>query len=297
MARVVEKCSAVVSSLTNKGGECGCAATIDAIEEIKLQKGRIPLRFGRRCAVVGSSGVLLDNATGPAIDAADQVIRCNYAPVKGYERHVGSKTTVRVSGAKNVYKIFSGKNKEVWAFEDAMREALVVPSNGERIFYSHQPLCREIRKLVRDGREHVTVRNRATNRSFVAAYSPAYDAFLELLQPCIDARPLKTMVFCNDTGAALARRKKQGYYHGWYGDKRASLSTGMHAITLALTSCDHVDVYGFGLCNATASCGPYCRYYDDELGGSSCGRPLTHAWHVENEFLTFLQACGLISLH
>ena len=178
MARVVEKCSAVVSSLTNKGGECGCAATIDAIEEIKLQKGRTPLRFGRRCAVVGSSGVLLDNATGPAIDAADQVIRCNYAPVKGYERYVGSKTTVRVSGAKNVYKIFSGKNKEVWAFEDAMREA----SNGERIFYSHQPLCREIRKLERDGREHVTVRNRATNRSFVAAYSPAYDAFLALCQ-------------------------------------------------------------------------------------------------------------------
>ena len=48
------------------------------------------------CAVVGGSGSLLAHACGAAIDAHEAVIRLNDAPVKGYERWVGSRETFRV---------------------------------------------------------------------------------------------------------------------------------------------------------------------------------------------------------
>jgi hypothetical protein len=59
---------------------------------------------GRRrwstCAVVGSSPSLLSpGGQGARIDAAQAVIRVNRAPTAGYERHVGSRTTLRVWGS------------------------------------------------------------------------------------------------------------------------------------------------------------------------------------------------------
>eukprot|EP00243_Klebsormidium_subtile_P012901 TRINITY_DN8163_c0_g1_i1.p1 TRINITY_DN8163_c0_g1~~TRINITY_DN8163_c0_g1_i1.p1 ORF type:complete len:391 (+),score=35.35 TRINITY_DN8163_c0_g1_i1:61-1233(+) len=50
----------------------------------------------KRCAVVGNSGDLLDHAHGADIDGFDTVIRFNAAPTKGYEEHVGRKTTIRI---------------------------------------------------------------------------------------------------------------------------------------------------------------------------------------------------------
>jgi hypothetical protein len=52
--------------------------------------------LGYSCAIVGSSGNLLDNEYGEIIDSYDVVIRFNDALVSGYEKHVGSKTTCRV---------------------------------------------------------------------------------------------------------------------------------------------------------------------------------------------------------
>lgn len=46
-------------------------------------------------AIVGNSGTLLDTEYGSEIDRHDCVIRFNAAQIKGYERHVGSKTTFR----------------------------------------------------------------------------------------------------------------------------------------------------------------------------------------------------------
>ena len=48
------------------------------------------------CAVVGSSGGLLKQRAGLAIDKHAAVIRFNEAPTKKFERHVGSKTTLRL---------------------------------------------------------------------------------------------------------------------------------------------------------------------------------------------------------
>ncbi|XP_036001449.1 CMP-N-acetylneuraminate-beta-galactosamide-alpha-2,3-sialyltransferase 1-like isoform X1 [Fundulus heteroclitus] len=50
----------------------------------------------RTCAVVGNSVNLKGSRYGPLIDFQDVVIRMNAAPVKDYERDVGTKTTHRV---------------------------------------------------------------------------------------------------------------------------------------------------------------------------------------------------------
>lgn len=50
---------------------------------------------GKKCAVVSSSGAHLEHHYGEDIDSADAVFRMNDADVKGYEKYVGSRETVR----------------------------------------------------------------------------------------------------------------------------------------------------------------------------------------------------------
>ncbi|XP_070834319.1 ST3 beta-galactoside alpha-2,3-sialyltransferase 7 [Chaetodon trifascialis] len=50
----------------------------------------------RRCVVVGSGGVLHGTHLGSHIDQYDVIIRMNNAPVPGFERDVGSRTTIRL---------------------------------------------------------------------------------------------------------------------------------------------------------------------------------------------------------
>ena len=54
------------------------------------------LPSGRTCAVVGSSGTLLNERLGAVIDAHDVVLRFNNAPVGQFTPIVGSRTSVRV---------------------------------------------------------------------------------------------------------------------------------------------------------------------------------------------------------
>ncbi|MCO5587959.1 hypothetical protein L7F22_041912 [Adiantum nelumboides] len=48
----------------------------------------------KTCAVVGNSGILLNQTHGSLIDSHDMVIRLNNARIAGFEDHVGSKTTL-----------------------------------------------------------------------------------------------------------------------------------------------------------------------------------------------------------
>lgn len=56
---------------------------------------RMPDGF-RTCAVVGSSGKLLEHKQGNMIDDHEMVMRMNTAPTDGWEQHTGARTTHRV---------------------------------------------------------------------------------------------------------------------------------------------------------------------------------------------------------
>ncbi|XP_037537937.1 ST3 beta-galactoside alpha-2,3-sialyltransferase 3b [Nematolebias whitei] len=51
----------------------------------------------KRCIIVGNGGILFNKSLGTRIDDYDVVVRLNEAPVKGYSRDVGTKTTLRIT--------------------------------------------------------------------------------------------------------------------------------------------------------------------------------------------------------
>ena len=67
-----------------------------------------------RCSVVGSSGIVLNYEHGREIDASDMVIRFNSAPTKGFEKHVGSFTTHRITNTQN------------WGFHETTKERILI---------------------------------------------------------------------------------------------------------------------------------------------------------------------------
>lgn len=58
--------------------------------------------FHHRCAIVGSSGVLMRHQNGKEIDSADFVVRFNSAPTRGYEGSVGTRTDLRLSNGEHI---------------------------------------------------------------------------------------------------------------------------------------------------------------------------------------------------
>lgn len=80
---------------------------------------QMPLKCNA-CALVSSSGMLLGSNAGSQIDSTDCVFRLNSAPTLGFEKDVGSKTTVRVLSVAS----FKSLIRETWqralnSFEDA----------------------------------------------------------------------------------------------------------------------------------------------------------------------------------
>eukprot|EP00897_Mesotaenium_endlicherianum_P010643 jgi/Mesen1/9607/ME000659S08986 len=71
------------------------AVTADLLFALPL-KDAIPAgKVMGTCALVGGSGLMLHYAHGPEIDEADAVMRFNSAPAKGFELHVGNRTSYR----------------------------------------------------------------------------------------------------------------------------------------------------------------------------------------------------------
>eukprot|EP00238_Polyblepharides_amylifera_P005686 CAMPEP_0196587768 /NCGR_PEP_ID=MMETSP1081-20130531/58537_1 /TAXON_ID=36882 /ORGANISM="Pyramimonas amylifera, Strain CCMP720" /LENGTH=580 /DNA_ID=CAMNT_0041910043 /DNA_START=261 /DNA_END=2003 /DNA_ORIENTATION=+ len=70
--------------------------------------------FFETCAIVGSSGIVLNYEDGKDIDAHDMVFRFNSAPTRGYEKYVGRKTTHRITNTQN------------WGFRESEEENLLI---------------------------------------------------------------------------------------------------------------------------------------------------------------------------
>uniref|UniRef100_A0A665VLW3 Lactosylceramide alpha-2,3-sialyltransferase n=1 Tax=Echeneis naucrates TaxID=173247 RepID=A0A665VLW3_ECHNA len=78
-----------------QGSEKHLALALASLPESGLPQS---LRRGscRRCMVVGNGGVLYGSHLGSHIDQYDIIIRLNNAPVSGFERDAGSRTTIRL---------------------------------------------------------------------------------------------------------------------------------------------------------------------------------------------------------
>ena len=94
-----------------------------------------------RCAVVGSSSMLLQQQRGARIDGHDIIVRLNGANVNGFEAHVGSRTDVRVlSGtvgiAASVHANARGTSpKDVVDLTTARSQLLLwLPSSPDDVF-------------------------------------------------------------------------------------------------------------------------------------------------------------------
>nr|NP_001083100.1 ST3 beta-galactoside alpha-2,3-sialyltransferase 3 S homeolog [Xenopus laevis]CAE51388.1 alpha2,3-sialyltransferase [Xenopus laevis] len=79
-----------------KGQDNLIKAILAATKEYRLKPALDSLNC-RRCIIVGNGGVLANKTLGSKIDEYEVVVRLNSAPVKGFEKDVGSKTTLRIT--------------------------------------------------------------------------------------------------------------------------------------------------------------------------------------------------------
>mmetsp|Transcript_11792 Transcript_11792/g.15965 ORF Transcript_11792/g.15965 Transcript_11792/m.15965 type:complete len:450 (+) Transcript_11792:122-1471(+) len=87
----------------------------------------------RSCALVGNSGTLLGSKHGPSIDGHDAVMRINYAPIKGFEADVGSKTTFDFSNRENARRILKNGNVG-WRDSTILFFEVSSPTNRRQMF-------------------------------------------------------------------------------------------------------------------------------------------------------------------
>ncbi|KAG1933803.1 CMP-N-acetylneuraminate-beta-1,4-galactoside alpha-2,3-sialyltransferase [Pimephales promelas] len=106
----------------------------------------------RRCVVVGSGGILRGKNLGPHIDQYNIIIRVNNAPVFGFERDAGSRTTIRLiypEGAPSLSREYDNtemvalvafKSLDIaWLISVITKEPLV--SNVFQEAFSHFRFC------------------------------------------------------------------------------------------------------------------------------------------------------------
>lgn len=180
----------------------------------------------KHCALVSSSGQMLGAAVGDEIDKSECVIRMNNAPTAGYEKDVGSRSTVRVVSHTSAPLLI--KN-ELYYFRQS--------SNTTYVFWGPE------RNMRQDGKGRVY--NALLKMAKKYPDAKIYYVTREKIQYCDN-------VFQNETGK---NRMKTG----------AFLSTGFFTMILALDVCDSIHVYGMidsNYCSrANHSVVPY-HYYE-----------------------------------
>ncbi|XP_061589745.1 alpha-N-acetyl-neuraminyl-2,3-beta-galactosyl-1,3-N-acetyl-galactosaminide alpha-2,6-sialyltransferase [Cololabis saira] len=181
-----------------------------------------------QCALVSSSGQMLGAGAGEEIDQMGCVIRMNNAPTRGYEKDVGSRTSVRVVSHTSVPLLI--KNEQYYFQQLA---------DTTYVFWGPD------RNMRQDGKGHIfnTLLRMAVKYPRVGIYVVTRDR----IQYC-------DSVFQNETGK---NRMKTG----------AFLSTGFFTMILALDMCDSINVYGMidpNHCSRTNhSAVPY-HYYEQK---------------------------------
>ncbi|XP_071379422.1 alpha-N-acetyl-neuraminyl-2,3-beta-galactosyl-1,3-N-acetyl-galactosaminide alpha-2,6-sialyltransferase [Centroberyx affinis] len=203
------------------------------------------------CALVSSSGQMLGAGIGEEIDQIGCVIRMNNAPTQGYEKDVGSRTSVRVVSHTSVPLLL--KNEHYYFQRSA---------DTTYVFWGPE------RNMRQDGKGHIfnVLLKIAEKYPNVRIYAVTR----EKIQYC-------DSVFQNETGK---NRMKTG----------AFLSTGFFTMILAMDMCDSINVYGMiddNYCSrANHSVVPYHYYEQNRIDECRMYRVHEHTRRGGHRFIT-----------
>ncbi|KAL4608297.1 CMP-N-acetylneuraminate-beta-1,4-galactoside alpha-2,3-sialyltransferase-like isoform X1 [Arapaima gigas] len=212
----------------------------------------------KRCVIVGNGGVLANKSLGSRINDYDVVVRLNEAPVSGFEKDVGSKTTLRITYP-----------------EGAIQKPEHYEKDSLFVFSAFKPLdFKWLRQMVFKEKLHGT-------EGFwksVAHYVPRKPEEMRILNPYFIQEAAFQFI-----GLPLN--------NGLMG--KGNIPTlGTVAITMALHNCDEVAVAGFGYDMNT----PHAPlHYYEAVKMSAIKESWTHNISKEKEFLRKLVRAKVIT--
>ena len=183
------------------------------------------------CAVVGNSPLLLGQRAGPSIDGHDVVIRFNFAPTRGFEPDVGTKTSVRVMG-----------KTWVWSSQDA--------GDGEA---TPSPII-----IHRYNTNDYFTEDLQLNRGYNIA---TLDHHLSLHGFGL-ARRVNHVLFKKPGMFTRAQLQSLRRFHDIGKRAQAPISSGFSGVLFAMYACSDVSLYGFDL-----EGGHPGHYYNDSTHG------------------------------
>ncbi|XP_044054973.1 ST3 beta-galactoside alpha-2,3-sialyltransferase 3a isoform X1 [Siniperca chuatsi] len=211
----------------------------------------------KTCIIIGNGGILTNKSLGQRIDKFDVVVRLNEAPVKGFEKDVGSKTTIRITYPE-------GAIQKTERYET---QSLFVLSAFKALDFKW------LRHMV------FNQRLRSTDGFWksVARHVPREPSNMRILNP----------YFIQEASFKLI-----GLPHNNGQMGRGNIPTlGTVAITMALHNCDEVAVAGFGY-NMSTPRAPL--HYYEKIRMSAIKESWTHNISKEKEFLMKLVKAGVI---
>uniref|UniRef100_A0A667XYJ6 CMP-N-acetylneuraminate-beta-1,4-galactoside alpha-2,3-sialyltransferase n=1 Tax=Myripristis murdjan TaxID=586833 RepID=A0A667XYJ6_9TELE len=214
----------------------------------------------KRCIIVGNGGILANKSLGSRIDDYDVVVRLNEAPVSGYGKDVGTKTTMRITYP-----------------EGAIQKPERYEKDSLFVFSAFKPLdFKWLRQMVFK-EKLVRILLNGFWKS-VAHYVPREPTEMRILNPYFIQEAAFQFI-----GLPLN--------NGLMG--KGNIPTlGTVAITMALHNCDEVAVAGFGYDMNT----PHAPlHYYETVKMSAIKESWTHNISKEKEFLRKLVKANVIT--
>ncbi|KAK9973079.1 hypothetical protein ABG768_023826 [Culter alburnus] len=211
----------------------------------------------KKCIIIGNGGILYNKSLGSKIDQYDVVVRLNEAPVAGFEKDVGSKTTMRITYP-----------------EGAIQKPERYEKSSLFVFSAFKPM--DFKWL-----RHMVFKDKLRTM----------EGFWKSVARVVPRDP-EDMRILNPYFIQEAAFKFIGLPHNRGLMGRGNIPTlGTVAITMALHNCDEVAVAGFGYDMNT----PHAPlHYYEKLKMSAIKESWTHNISKEKEFLRKLVMGGVI---
>ena len=194
------------------------------------------------CAIVGNSGAILGKRYGTEIDEKDAVWRVNYAPIDGFEKDVGYRTTFDLINQQHTKRFVRGDGE--YSEEDEDGENNDASDQAEEINEADESKPKVFLKNGR-GAKHASKRN-STLMVFEVTSNYARKHLYARLMRQRTNKGLKIwspelVVHAQRSWDILSRltAQKMGT------SKTGKAMSGAYAVLLALQICEEVHLYGF----------------------------------------------------